>query len=436
LNDLQVDEVLRKSKRVYVQSFGCPTNFADGEVIAGCLSESGYNVVSRVEDADILVYNTCAVKTPTENRMIKILKKAPNSKKVVVTGCLPLINFDRLKREVGFDGVVGPSPGAKIVEAIRKVERGEKVIDLCRGMKPSYSLPRIRRNRVVAILPISYGCLGLCSYCCVRFARGKLRSFTVDEIKRRMKEDLRAGAKEVWLTSQDTGYYGRDIGTNLISLLKEVVEVEGKFYVRVGMMNPNYAVKMLDDLIDVYKNERVYKFLHVPVQSGDDAVLKRMNRYYSLEDFKEVVSSFRNEIPNITISTDMICGFPGESEEAFRNSIDLVREVRPDILNISRFFPRPGTPALGMRQLPGWKIKERSRIMSELFREMRLEKNRPWLHWRGEILIDEKGKNGSWIGRNFAYKPIVIKSGKSLLGEFLTVQVKSVHPTYLYAETV
>jgi len=421
---------------VYVQSFGCPTNFADGEVIVGCLSESEFKVVSRVEDADILVYNTCAVKTPTENRMIKILKKAPNSKKVVVTGCLPLINFDRLKREVRFDGVVGPSSGARIVETIRKVERGEKVIDLRRGMKPSYNLPIIRRNRVTAILPISYGCLGRCSYCCVRFAREKLRSFTVDEIKRRMREDLKAGAKEVWLTSQDAGCYGRDIGTSLTSLLKEVVRVEEKFYIRVGMMNPNYAVKMLDDLIDVYKNERVYKFLHIPVQSGDDEVLKRMNRYYSVEDFKEVISSFRDEIPDITIATDIICGFPEESEEAFRNSIDLVREVKPDVLNISRFFPRPGTPALGMRQLPGWKIKERSRIMSELFREIRIEKNRPWLHWRGKILIDEKGKNGSWIGRNFAYKPIVIKGGKNLLGEFLTVQVKRVHPIYLYAETV
>ncbi len=426
---------LQRSRRVYVQSFGCPTNFADGEVIAGCLSKSGYDVVDRLEDADILVYNTCAVKTPTENRMIRILKKAPKGKKVVVAGCLPLINFDRLKREVLVDGVVGPSPSAKIVEVVHKVEQEEMVIDLCEGTKPSYGLPRIRRSDVIAILPVSYGCLGLCSYCCVRFARGKLRSYAVGEIKGRVVEDLRAGAKEIWLTSQDMGCYGKDIGVNLMCLLKEVLGVRGKFYIRVGMMNPNHAVEMLDDLINFYKNRKVYKFLHVPVQSGDDEVLKRMNRHYSVEDFRKMVFSFRDEIPDVTIATDVICGFPGEGEEAFRKSMDLVEEVKPDILNISMFFPRPRTQASGMRQLPGWKVKERSRAISKLFREIRVEKNRSWLNWRGEVLIDEKGKNGSWIGRNFAYKPIVVKSSKDLLGKFLTVQVKSVYPTYLYAET-
>jgi len=417
-----------------VQSFGCPTNFADGEAIAGCLSKSGYDVVDRLKDADILVYNTCAVKTPTENRMIRILKKAPKDKKVVVAGCLPLINFGRLKK-VGVDGVIGPSPGARIVDAIHKVERGEMVIDLCEGTKPSYGLPRIRRSDVIAILPVSYGCLGLCSYCCVRFARGKLRSYAVDEIKGRVMEDLRAGAKEIWLTSQDMGCYGKDIGVNLMCLLEEVASVEGKFHIRVGMMNPNHAIEVLDDLIDVYKNKKVYKFLHVPVQSGDDEVLKRMNRHYSVEDFRKVVFSFRDEIPDVTIATDIICGFPGEGEEAFRKSMDLVEEVKPDILNISMFFPRPMTQASGMRPLPGWKVKERSRAISKLFREIRVEKNKSWLNWRGEVLIDERGKNGSWIGRNFAYKPIVVKSSKGLLGKFLTVQVKSVHPTYLYAET-
>ncbi len=425
---------MSRLKRVYVQSFGCPTNFADGEVIAGCLSESGYKIVSRAEDADILVYNTCAVKTPTENRMIRVLKDAPMGKKVIVTGCLPLINFDRLKREARFDGVMGPSPGEKIVEVTHRVEQGERVIDLCKETKPSYDLPRVRRNDVISILPISYGCLGHCSYCCVRLARGRLRSYTVDEIKRRMMKDLKAGAREFWFTSQDTGCYGRDLGLNLTSLLREVVSIKGEFYIRVGMMNPNYVMGMLDDLIEVYKNERIFKFLHIPVQSGDDGVLKRMNRHYSVEAFKEIVSSFREEIPDITIATDIICGFPGESEKAFRNSIELIKEVKPDILNISRFFPRPGTPALEMRQLPGWRVKERSRIMSKLFREMRIEKNKPWINWRGRVLIDERGKDGSWIGRNFAYKPIVIRDHRNLIGEFLTVRVRSAHPTYLYAE--
>jgi len=425
-----------KSRRVYVKNFGCPTNLADGEVIAGCLSRAGFDIVGEAHNADILIYNTCAVKAPTENRMIDILRKAPRDKRLIVIGCLPLINFERLKAEVDFDGVVGPAPGARIVEVVRRVDQGEKVVALAKDSKPSLSLPKIPINSVASIIPINYGCLGMCSYCCVIFARGRLRSYTVNEIVERVKTDLDYGAKEIWLTSQDTACYGKDIATNLTDLMRQICEIEGNFFVRVGMMTPNQALEILDDLIEAYKDEKIFKFLHLPVQSGDDEVLKLMNRFYTVDNFKRIIYAFRKEIPKITVATDVICGFPGESREAFKQTMKLIKEIQPDVVNISKFFPRPNTPATKMKLLPPQEVKERSEKMAGLSRRMALEKNKAWIDWEGTVLFDEKGRGKSWVGRNFAYKPMVTKTEEFLFGKFVKVRVVKAFPTYLEAEVV
>jgi len=428
--------MVERSKRVYVKSFGCSANLADGEVIAGCLSKAGFEVVDEPQDAEILLYNTCAVKSPTENRVIDILRKAPKDKRLIVAGCLPLINFERLKNEVEFDGVAGPAPGAKIVEILRRVAAGEKVIFLGGVSKPSLCLPKIPVNPVVSVVPINYGCLGNCSYCCVHFARGQLRSNSIDEIVERVKLDLDSGAKEVWLTSQDTACYGKDIGTSLADLLRRICEIECDFFVRVGMMNPDHVMGMLDELVEAYKCGRVFKFLHLPVQSGDDEVLELMNRRYTVEEFKTVVQAFREEVARLTLSTDVICGFPGESREAFEQTKKLVREIQPDIVNVSKFFSRPRTPAEKMVSLPPKEVKMRSKEVAELSRRISFEKNRAWMGWEGTVLFDERGKGESWMGRNFAYKPVVVKGGESLVGRFVQVRVVNAFSTYLEAEVI
>jgi len=429
------EEMAGMARRVYVESFGCPTSRAEGEAMAGCLSEAGYEVVDGVGDADVLIYNTCAVKSPTENRMISLLKKAPKEKRLIVAGCLPLINPKRLKAEVDFDGVVGPALGCEIVEVVRSVCHGEKVTLLREDSMPSLDLPRLRMNEVVGIVPICYGCLGSCSYCCVRFARGHLRSYQIGELVKRVKRDLDSGAKEIWLTSQDTACYGKDTKTSLAELLRAVSKINGEFFVRVGMMTPNQALEILDDLIAAYKDDKVFKFLHLPVQSGDDEVLRRMNRFYTAEDFKEIVCCFKREFPRITLATDVICGFPGESDEAFERTVELVREVQPDIVNVSRFFPRPGTPARRMEQPSDFVVKARSKRMAGLARRISFERNRVWSGWRGMVLIDEVGNEaGSWVGRNFAYKPVVLRVDEPLLGRIVDVRVGGASATYLVGE--
>ena len=422
--------------RVFIKSHGCSANTADTEVLKGCLAKAGYKMANSVSTANIIIYNTCAVKGPTENRMIQALKRIPQEKKVIVTGCLPMINFKRLFREVRFNGVVGPASGEKIVDVVKRVIEGEKVVDLkaASTLKPSLNLPKLRFNSVISVIPIGHGCLGSCAYCCVVFARGHLRSYPINEVTERAQKDLTVGAKEIWITSQDTACYGRDIGTNLAALLKALVTIKDDFHVRVGMMTPNLARGILDDLIEVYKNRKIFKFVHLPIQSGNDNILKRMRRFYTVPDFLEIVDSFRLSFPKITLVTDIICGFPGETKEAFKNTLALIDEVKPDIVNVSKFFARPRTAAAKMwgAFLEPAEIKQRSTEATKLVKRVSLERNQRWIDWSGEILIDEKGKvPGSWIGRNFAYKPIAIKSPANMLGKTMRVKIVKAFPTHL-----
>lgn len=422
--------------RVFVRSFGCSANLADGGVLAGCLAAAGFTIVDSEANADVVVYNSCAVKGPTENRIIDALKRISKDKRVVVSGCLPLISFERLMREVRFDGAVGPAVGEGIVDVVKRVAAGERVVELDDALsaKPALDLPRVKSNPVVSVVPVNYGCLGSCAYCCVVHARGHLRSYSVSEVVNRVKVDLATGAKEVWVTSQDTACYGKDIGTNLAELLNSLSRLDADFRVRVGMMTPNLVEPMLDELVEAFRSEKIYKFLHLPVQSGDDAVLKRMRRFYTVDGFKKIVDAFRKAFPQLTLSTDVICGFPSETAEAFDNTLKLIGEVKPDIVNVSKFFARPKTAAAEMRSefVEREEIKRRSTEAAQLVKRIAWERNRQWLGWTGEILIDEKGKvPGSWVGRNFAYKPIIVKNSRDLLGETVRVKVGKTFSTYL-----
>jgi len=207
-----------------------------------------------------------------------------------------------------------------------------------------------------------------------------------------------------------------------VELLDEVLNIKGDFKIRLGMINPNFALKYLDRLIKVYKNEKMFKFLHVPVQSGNNRILKLMRRKYTVEDYKKIVSRFKKEIPDITVSTDIICGFPSETEEEFLDSFNLIKETKPDILNINMFWPRPKTEAAKMKQIPSWKIKERTRKLTKLFHRIALEQNKKWIEWNGEIIIDGYGKNNTSVGRNYAYKQVVLK-GKYKFGEKVKVEI-------------
>jgi len=392
--------------KFYIETYGCSRNLADSEAIAGALAEE-HEQVLEAENADIIVVNTCIVKTPTENKVLKAIKKyAETRKRLIIAGCMPEAQLEKVK---------DAAPRCEVW--------GVRHEDVLEG-------PRIRANRVVGIIPISSGCLGECSYCCVRFARGKLKSYSPKKIIKAVESALSEGCKEIWVTAQDTGAYGKDKGTDLPSLLGKICEVEGDFKVRVGMMNPNHAVEMLPDLVKALKNKKMFKFLHLPVQSGNNEILKKMNRYYTIEDYQWIIDFVKKKIPEITISTDIIAGFPGETEEQFNDSLKLVKETEPDIVNISRYGARPGTPAAELEQHEEIVKKERSRAMTKLVRQIGQKQNNEWLNWQGEVLIDEIGKKNDFIGRNFAYKPVVVKE-KHELGETVKIKIKKATSNYL-----
>ncbi|HDN90868.1 MAG TPA: tRNA (N(6)-L-threonylcarbamoyladenosine(37)-C(2))-methylthiotransferase, partial [Candidatus Aenigmarchaeota archaeon] len=313
--------------KIFVKTFGCALNQHDSEVIKGILASNGHELTEDLEDAEVVVVNTCAVKQPTENKVINFLKKLA-SRKVIVSGCLPLVNLERLRRETEVKVILGPSPGEKILLALEKLRKGETFIEVEPSM-PSLEAPKIRKNPIIEIIPISYGCLGSCSYCCVRFARGKLRSYKPEEIVGRVRKAILEGVKEIWLTSQDTGAYGLDIDSDLPSLLSRILEVNGDFYVRIGMMNPENLKRIFDEFLEVFEDRRIFKFLHLPIQSGDNRILKLMNRRYKIEEVEEMISEFRKKFKELTLETDVICGFPGEGEEEFKHTLDFLRRVKP-----------------------------------------------------------------------------------------------------------
>ncbi len=394
-------------------TYGCSLNQADSETIKGVLAEEG------LDCEDAVVVNTCTVKTPTENKILRKLRELEKTgKTVVVAGCIPAAR-KAITDEFPRFSFIGTNT-KDVAEAVKAAISGKRYLNISEDGDKT-TLPCVSENNVIGIIPISAGCLGSCSYCQTKHARGNLKSYPQKNIISKIKRHLDDGAKEIWLTSQDNGAYGLDKGTNLARLLETVADIPGDYMVRVGMMNPDHALNIVDELVQSFKHERIYKFAHLPVQSGDDQVLKDMNRGYDTKEFQQVVKEF--EKIKATISTDVIVGYPTEDECAFQNTIKLMNRIKPDILNMTRYWARPATPATKLKQHHGRETKRRSRMMDEVFQKIGAEKNKKWVGWRGKALTSKINPDGTKTMRNSGYKPIIVKGGA--LGEWSDVEVKT-----------
>ncbi|MBW2971304.1 tRNA (N(6)-L-threonylcarbamoyladenosine(37)-C(2))-methylthiotransferase [Candidatus Woesearchaeota archaeon] len=421
---------------IYLETYGCSANQNDSEIMAGILESAGCVIVLKPELADVIIVNTCIVKGKTLSNMYNVLGKFHSEfpeVKLIIAGCLP-----QTELELPFDAsTIGPHNIKDIALVVARALEGRIVNATDNSFETKLGLPKIKRNKAINIVQILEGCYGNCAYCIVKQAKPTLHSFPQKDILKEINSGLRNGAKEIWLTSQDNSAYGLDENdtTKLPELLNEIDKIPGKFLVRVGMMNPNNLLPVLDETIEAFKSEKIFKFIHIPVQSGNDDVLKLMGRKYSIEDFTAIIKAFRRKIPKITLSTDIICGFPGESEAQFHDSVKLVLETKPDIVNISRFTPMPNTKAEEMpHQIHGSITKKRSQWLTDVCYKISYEQNKKWEDWNGEIYVDEIGKNNTIVGRNPSYKPVVLKEHKHLFGKFIKVEVKEAMPTYLKAE--
>jgi MiaB-like tRNA modifying enzyme len=354
-------------KKIFASVYGCPSNIADCEMVLGLLKESGLETADSPQAADVNIIFTCIVKTPTEQRMIALIKDLTRTRKpLIVAGCMPKTSQRVIEKINPNASLVGPDSIEHIVDAVRAALSGKKVIFVNDARKPKPGLPRVRKNENIGIVPISIGCLSNCSYCAVKFARGKLKSYPAEKIVEEVQQLVNDGCREIWLTSQDNGCYGVDIETNLAELLDIVTKINGDFKTRVGMMNPTHVLNFLDELIEAYKNEKIMKFLHIPMQTGSDRILKLMKRGYTVADFEKIVFSFTKEIPRLFLTTDIIVGFPGETERDFKATVELLKKMKPNKVNISKFGTRPGTEAANMEQLDVNTINERSKKLHKL----------------------------------------------------------------------
>ncbi|MFH1589309.1 MAG: tRNA (N(6)-L-threonylcarbamoyladenosine(37)-C(2))-methylthiotransferase [archaeon] len=415
--------------KVYIKTYGCTHNHADSEFMAGQLKQADYELVNNKDDADLIIINTCTVKDPSEKKFFSELKKI--KQKVIVAGCIP--QSDRKNPVLQNHSLIGVKQIHNIVQVVNETMKGNVVHLLQHTKDLPLNLPRVRRNPLVEIIPISSGCMGNCSFCKTKQARGGVLSFSEESIIKQIRVGLNEGAKEVWLTSEDSGAYGLDIKTTLPELLKKILEIPKDFKIRLGMINPEYVKRYNDELIDIFKDERMFKFIHIPVQSGNNKVLKDMNRPYNIEDFKDSVNKLRKGIPSITISTDIICGFPEETDEEFQDTLNLVKEIKFPIINISKFYPRAGTKALRLKPLPTKVKKARSKELTDL--NQTLIDNKEWLGWKGEVIVDQEGKQGTFLGRNDYYRLVVLKE-KNVLGKKVKVRIVKVLRDYFIGEIV
>lgn len=423
-------------EKIYLLSQGCTANFGEGEQMAGMLGERGFAVTDGAAAAAVL--NVCTVKgNGSALKAIREARELNPGKALLVTGCVTPDLVKDLQRLDPAISIASTNALDRIPELLARAMAGETVLELGKTHEPKVGLPRQRRNPVVGIVSISNGCLDACSFCSTRIVKGKLQSYPVALVVEDVKRLVDDGCQEIWLAAQDASCYGFDIGTDLAKLVQTIlIQVPGNYFLRLGMGNPRHLLSYSQQLIECCHDPRVFRFLHLPVQSGSDSVLARMRRQHSVADYYRLVEEFRTALPDFTLSTDLIVGFPGETREEFAATLRLVRETRPSVCNRTRFVARPGTPAARLPDpVPKDEKKARSAELTEQFMAVALANNRQSVGCEQQILIDEEGKRGTMVGRNDCYRPVAVK-GSYPLGTRLHVRIADAEPFALLAERI
>ena len=351
---------------------------------------------------------------------------------MIVAGCMPEVR--KLQGENIF--LLGTHHIKQILILIKEIAEGKtsELIGnyyLKKRDEIKLNLPKIKERKTIGITQILEGCNGSCKFCIVKIAKGKLYCYPQERIIKNIQADLASGCKEIWLTSQDNAAY-----PELPELINKITSIPANFKLRIGMMNPNNILPILPKLIEAYKNYKVFKFLHIPVQSGSDKILKAMNRKYKIEDCLKIISAFKQAFPEITISTDIIAGYPGELEEDFKESLKLLEEISPDIFNISRYWPIKGTEASLLPQIPSEVAKKRAKQLHDLHLKLAKQNYEKYKEKNNVVwaLIDDKlGK--SFLARDDNYKLIILNQ-ETYLNKFVRVKLGKVYPHYFLGEIV
>jgi len=395
-----------RDRDVYIETYGCTYNHADTRKLVMMLEEQGCRIAAVPEEADTVIVNTCTVIGKTERHMLRRIRMFAD-RDLYVTGCMPPVQREE---------ILGAAPSARLIYAD---EISRRFCGACTGV-----------SNGVGIVQIATGCVGRCAYCITRAARGPLRSRTKEEICREVGALARAGAYEVQVTGQDVSAWGLDGSERLPTLIDAVSRVPGDFMLRLGMMNPATVQGIADPLGRALAEGKAFSFVHLPVQSGSDAVLAAMARGYTVGEFEATVAAIRKACPGVRICTDFIVGYPTETEEDFAGSMALLRSLRPEKVNVTRYSPRPGTPAAALKTMPERIAKDRSRILDAAAKEIYREQNSALVGETIEATVTCRKKEGSVVARDRAYREIVVP-GNFMPGERLNVRITGNRTVYL-----
>jgi len=415
---------------VYVETYGCALNHADTAVMLSVLARRGYRRVEDPGEADVVIVNTCTVRSETEERMRRAIARLRGvarrrGARLIVAGCMATAQPYTVKK-------LAPEAALVATHSVHLVDRAvEEGVDLLAEPERPKTVylpePGLMARGRVAEVPVADGCMGDCSFCLTKLARRRVLSRPLESVVGLVEALARRGVVEVRLTGQDAAVYGMDIYGRraLPELLERIAEIPGSFMVRVGMMSPEQVEPILDEFLEAMKKPRFFKFFHLPVQSGDDRVLRVMKRRYTVDQYRALVREIRAKIPGAMIATDIIVGHPGEDEEAFENTLRLVEELRFERVHVAQYTPRPRTVAAGLPQVPDPVKKRRSKRLMALVERIGLEEHQRYLGARAEALIVSRGERGGLDAKLYNYMPVVLPEDAGAPGEWRCVEVVS-----------
>ena len=438
-----------ENKKVYIETLGCQMNKSDAERMYGMLEHIGYTQTENPKEADMLIINTCSIRQLSEDKaysQIGVWGKWKGTKpdlKIVFAGCVAQQAGEKLFRRAPYvDLVLGTQRLYELPNLVRRIENGERVVSV--DEKP-FEESDIQINRVKGInawVPIMEGCNNFCTYCIVPYTRGRERSRKPELIMAEIKKALSEGFKEITLLGQNVDSYGKDLepGQNLSWLLRQINALEGKFRIRFVT---NYPTDITDEVIDtVIELDKVCEYFHIPMQSGDDYVLKKMNRRYDYATYKKICDHIRSRVPDVTITSDFIAGFPGETEEQFENTLKAMTELELDYSNTAAYSPREKTVAAKWvdKYISEVVKTERLARLNEHNRACCLKSNKKYLGREMEVLVEnyEVRKNGDRVitGRTRNNKIVHIPCDRDLTGEFVNVRITNARTWYLNGELI
>ena len=407
--------------KYYIINLGCKVNAYESKVMSDLLTNAGY-IKGSIDDADYYIVNTCFVTNEAEKKSLQAIRKVikKDHKKIIVVGCMPQVKPEVLK-DLDIDVILGNKDKSKIVEYIKSNDKITKIYDLSNTTFEDMQLNNFDKTR--AFVKIQDGCNNFCSYCINPYTRGNVRSKDKDLVLCEIKSLIKNGHKEIVLTGIHTGNYGYS-NYDFASLLKDIVKIDGLIRLRISSIE---ITEINDDVISVIKDNNILvDHMHIPLQSGSDTILELMNRKYDKKYFIEKINKLRIIRPNISITTDVIVGFPGETEELFNETIDTIKKVNFSKLHVFPYSKREGTKASVMDNQVDDKVKkERVHILLELSRKLEIDYMNKFLNTK-VTFIPEVYKDGYLFGHTGNYLSVKARGDKNLINEIVNVEINSI----------